>query len=132
MTATQKIFNAIESKKTRSAWSNGVKNYALDLVEQLTESINGGWFDAEDIRNPRLLEKALLNGASDWSQYSWGGCAYCYNWQIAEALCNASELKRTDGGRKKPNASEEWLDVQARALYQACDLIKRTVAEVIA
>ena len=26
-------------------------------------------------------------------------------------------------GRKKPNAREEWLDVQARALYQACELI---------
>ena len=132
MTATQKIFNAIESKQARSAWSNGVKNYALYLVEQLTDSIDCGRFDAEDIRNPLLLEKALLNGESDWSQYSWGGCAYCYDWQIAEALCNASELKRTDGGRKKPNASEEWPDVQARALYQACDLIKRTVAEVIA
>ena len=132
MTKAQELFNAIESKKTRSAWSNGVKNYALDLIENLSEAIEGGYFDAADINNPRLLEKALLNGASDWSHYSWGGCAYCYNGQIAEALCNASELKRTDGGKKKPNAQEEWLDVQARALYQACDLIQRTVKEVIA
>ena len=109
-----------------------MKNYALDLIENLSEAIEGGYFDAADINNPRLLEKALLNGASDWSHYSWGGCAYCYNGQIAEALCNASELKRTDGGKKKPNAQEEWLDVQARALYQACDLIQRTVKEVIA
>lgn len=60
-----------------------------------------------------------MNGARDWNQYSYGGNACIYDSDIAEGLCTPSELKRRDYGRKKPNAREEWLDVQIRALYQA-------------
>lgn len=35
-----------------------------------------------------------------------------------------AELKRTDGGMNNPNSRETWLDVQARALYQACNRIR--------
>jgi hypothetical protein len=33
-------------------------------------------------------------------------------------------LKKTRNGEKKPNGNEEWLDVQARALFQAAQRIK--------
>lgn len=110
------IKNAIEARKTRSAWSKGVNRYALDLLDNL---------DNRAIDTPDGLRVALLNGARNWDEYSWGGCALIYNGDIAEALCSPSELKRTRGGDRRPNSREEWLDVQARALSQACRLICR-------
>ena len=110
---------SIENKPARSAWDNGVKVYALELLESLEEGINGGYIDPADLGSPALLKKALLNGAADWSQYSAGGCSLIYDGDIAERLCTPSELKRKRGGELQPNGQETWLDVQARALYRA-------------
>lgn len=115
----KKIRETIENKPARSAWDNGVKVYALELLESLEEGINGGYIDPADLESATLLKKAMLSGAADWSQYSWGGCSLCYDCQIAEQLCTPSELKRKRGGDLQPNSRETWLDVQARALYQA-------------
>ena len=114
----------IESTNPRSAWSAGVKLYALELLEGLQEGIEQGWIDDNDILSPNLLDRALLNGASSWSEYSWGGCSLIYNGEIAERLCTASELKQTRNGERKPNKREEWLDTQARALHQAASIIR--------
>ncbi len=114
----------IEATKARSAWDKGVKLYALELVESLDEMT--AWNDGLPA-NERELDRWILNGASDWQQYSEGGCALIYNRQIAERLCTATELKRVqhrDGGLKNPNARENWLDCQARALYQAARLVR--------
>jgi hypothetical protein len=123
MKTVNEIREAIEAKNTRSAWSRGVKEYAMELLDELEEAISGGYFDAEDIEAPALLIRQLLNGASDWEQYSWGGCSLIYNQDIAERLCNASELEKTRHGERRPNAQEDWLDTQARALGQAARLI---------
>lgn len=82
-----------------------------------------GYLDLDAFSNDRMLRDALLNGAGDWSQYSWGGCALIYDQEIAKALCNPTELKKTRNGERRPNSREEWLDVQARALGQAARLI---------
>lgn len=124
MTVTN-IKNTIESQKTRSAWTRGVKAYALELVEELDEAITHGYFEASDLESPALLERQLLNGASSWDQYSWGGCSLIYAADIAARLCTPTELKKTDNGSRRPNANEEWLDTQARALYQASAAIIR-------
>lgn len=84
------------------------------------EAVEGGYFHQDDLEAPRILEKGLLSGAASWGSYSWGGCSLCYDADIAERLCTPSELKRKRGGDLRPNRSEEWLDVQARALFQAC------------
>ena len=104
-------------KPGRSAWSRAVHTYASELVEGLSSS--------DDLSNERLLSKALLAGASDWQQYSEGGCALIYDADIAERLCSASELKRCKGGERQPNARETWLECQARALGQAASLVRR-------
>ena len=114
----EKIMQAIENKKTHSAWEKGVITYASELFENVKEN-----YTPEDVCNVKLLEKALLNGASDWAEFSWGGCSLIYNGDIAERLCTPSELKKTNHGEKKPNTREEWLDTQARALYQASRII---------
>ena len=115
----EKIRETIENKPVHSARNRGVKSYAVDLLNELTENIQGGYIDPEDLYSPALLKKALLNGAADWAQYSWGGCSLIYDGDIAERLCTPSELKRKRGGDLQPNSRETWLDVQARALYQA-------------
>lgn len=119
----EQIAAKVEQTKTRSAWSKGVKNYAEWLIDDLRDGVNGGWIDADSFSNRRLLEKAMLNGANNWSQYSEGGCARICDYDIAYALCTPSELKRTDNGRKNPNPRETWIDVQSRALYQAAQMV---------
>ena len=114
----------------RSAWDKGVTEYALELVEQLGEQIRDGYFDELDLSDPKKVWAALLNGAADWSQYSWGGCSLIYDGDIAERLCCPSELKKTRNGERRPNSQEEWLDVQARALYQAANRVCRHIKKL--
>lgn len=123
-----KIRNSINSKRVRSAWERGVIAYANDLLDELETAISDGYFDAEDLSNWNLTERALLNGASDWRQYSEGGCALCYNHQIASRLCAPWELKKAENGAKAPNPRETWIDVQSRALYQAAAFIKTHIS----
>lgn len=111
------IRTTITNRRARSAWDKGVNLYALELLDNIRD------LPADDSRQE--IKNALLNGARDWREYSWGGCSLIYNGDIAERLCSPSELKRCRGGEWRPNRREEWLDVQARALYQAFRLICR-------
>lgn len=112
------IYDALSNQRTRSAWERGVVAYAESMLDE---------FEPEEELHPRTVEKALLNGAPSWHDYSWGGCALIYDADIARRLCTPSELRRTRGGQRRPNAQEEWLDVQARACFQAAQLVKRIV-----
>ena len=106
------IEKELEQRKDKSVWNKGVTAYALELLEDIKN-------------NEEVTKERLLNGASDWNQYSWGGSSLIYDEDIAKRLCTPSELKKTRNGERKPNASEEWLDTQARALYQAYNRIMR-------
>ena len=121
----QKLLAAVAAHKAgRSAWARGVHAYAIELVENLD--------DSADLSNERLLEKALLNGASNWRQYSEGGAALIYDADIAERLCSPSELKRCKGGERQPNSRENWIECQARALAQAASLVRRAYCKAAA
>lgn len=111
----KELLNKIEEekKKARSAWKKGVCDYAYDLIEE----------NEADSFELLGLKEILLNGAKNWKNFSYGGCALIYNSYICERLCNNTEKKLTNYGEKKPNKKENWLDVQARALYQAYYLI---------
>lgn len=109
----KELTKLIEEAPARSAWARGVKAYAVDLIDGL---------DGRPV-----TKENLLNGADDWSAYSYGGSAWICDADIAETLCTPSELKRNRNGERNPNASETWLDCQARALHQACNLILRSV-----
>lgn len=115
MKTIKTIKERLASRKTRSAWDKAVNEYALELLETLEENHGA---DHEFSGSP-ADEKELLNGADTWSQYSWGGCSLIYDEDIAKRTCTPSELKKTKNGERRPNATEEWLDVQARALGQA-------------
>ena len=111
------IFEKIVYLNQRSAWNRGVMRYALELVN----SIDVG---------EEITEKRLLNGAKDWKEYSEGGCSLVCDVDICRRLCTPSEIKKTHNGERRPNKQETWLDVQARALYQACRLILKIKKEV--
>ena len=118
-TVLAKAMQTLEQRKDRSAWSRGVTSYAVDMLQQLTDYYKGGYISGEALETWATAEAVALNGARDWSAYSWGGSALVYNGDIAAALCTPSELKKTRNGERRPNSREEWLDVQARALGQA-------------
>ena len=106
------IKKALKKEKSRSAWKKGVIQYAIEILNNLEDK-------------KEITEKNLLNGAKDWYQYSEDGCALIYNIDICHRLCTPSEIKKTKDGERHPNKQENWIDVQARALYQAARLIMK-------
>lgn len=122
---TKDLLNSIENLKVRSAWNKGVKEYTTYLIDECISN-----YEYEEITSLQELKGVCLNGASDWNQYSYGGFALVYDQDIAERLCNPSELKRCKGGLNEPNKRETWCDVQARALFQAWEMIKRVYNEM--
>lgn len=127
----EKLRESIAAEKQRSAWDKGVTQYALELVDELAEQIGGGYVDPAKLAKPRILRAALLNGAKDWREYSWGGCSLIYDPDIASRLCCPSELKKTRNGERRPNGREEWLDVQGRALFQAANRVYRHLTALV-
>ncbi len=119
--------------KRPSKWAQAVKEDAVWLLGNFIE------WHGEDSAFSKDNVKELLNGADDWKQYSYGGSAYAYDSDIARHYCTESELKKSgliDYGNgfysnpNPPNSKESWLDVQARALYQASELIKKSVTDM--
>ena len=105
-------------RKARSAWKRGVLLYADELLDNIRDNDDG-----------KVTEAHLLNGARDWKEYSKGGCSLIYDNEICQRLCAPWESKRKRGGDLPPNGRETWLDVQARALYQAAHMIIRIANE---
>lgn len=103
----------------RSAWRRGVRQYAMDLIEDLP--------DFQDL-NPENSRGVLLNGAVSWKEWAYGGYGLVYDCAITERLCTPSELHKKRGGELEPNLHESWLDVEARAVSQAAAAIKVIVS----
>ena len=119
---TKELRERVMESPSRSAWKRGVKEYADELLDNVED--RAGSYEMLP-RNEKELVEWMLNGAMSWEEYSYGGCSLIYDSQIAERLCTPSELKKKDGGRLAPNSQESWLDVQTRALHQACMMITR-------
>lgn len=122
------MITELEARKDRSAWDKGVTLYAFELVEELRERAE---YEGRNPEAGKECREWMLNGADDWNAYSWGGSSLIYNGDIAERLCNPSELKKTRDGERRPNSREEWLDVQARALFQACNRVARLYRSIV-
>ena len=121
-TYTVELEKLVKELPATSAWKRGVKDYAYELLDTLEDMAQ---YHGRLPKNESELKEWLLNGARDWAEYSRVGNALVYDSQIAERLCTPSELKKKDDGRLAPNSNESWLDVQTRALYQACMEITR-------
>lgn len=103
------IMSRIEAQRPRSKWNQGVKEYAVEMLEAMD-------LDNKAPENAKQLRTALLNGADSWKQYSESHCAIIYDDDIMARLCTKSE-------RKRASAKTDWLSVQTRALYHAFALI---------
>ena len=135
-------------KPARSKWERAVVEDAEEMLFEAIENLKDTPEEAP--RDLTSLTAELLNVSirtlRDWGgddghngirslyqcahESSWGGSHLCYNSDIARHYCTPSELRRTRDGARRPNAREEWLDVQARAIYQAlikiCGIWERT------
>lgn len=124
-TQVARIREEIENTRFRSAWDNGVKLYALDILGDYSKMLD--YAKETGDYAPRFIESTLLNGANDWTAYSEGGLSLVYDRDIAERLCSPSELKRKtsrNGWILEPNQDETWVKVQGRALAQAWRLLR--------
>ena len=118
----KKALNKKLQVKKLSCWNRGVILYAYDLLENI--SVN------ELPKDFTSLEDLLLRGDNNWQEYSWSGRTLVYSWDICHRLATPSFQKRKDYGRLNPSKNESWLDVQTRALRQACILIHYIVNNV--
>lgn len=82
------VLKKIKFSKANSAWDRGVRMTAYDLVVNVDDKV----FD-DAIKNFNL-KAALLNGAESWNQYSWGGCALCYDVDIAKKILYTIRIKK--------------------------------------
>jgi hypothetical protein len=115
MKEIEQVRTELEKRNDRSAWDRGVNDYARELLDNVEDAARGG----QPLETIREWKKAMLKGAQDWIEYSYGGCSLVYNADIAIRLCTPSELRRKRNGELNPNRRETWLYVQVRALRQA-------------
>lgn len=114
----QEIINELDAASTRarSAWQRGVIDYAILILERAE--------NYDEFGQLPISEYALLDGAADWHEYAAGGFGRVYNCEICAALCSPSDRARLHDGRRMPNSSETWIDVEARALSQAWEMLR--------
>ncbi|WP_373436498.1 hypothetical protein [Metamycoplasma equirhinis] len=110
----------------QSKWNLGVFEYALELAENLEYELI--YIKQNKLSEQIILnENFLLNGAKNWKEFSNGGSSLIYNEDIANRLATKSDkakyYNKKNNYWKEPSATETWLDVQARALFQASKLI---------
>lgn len=129
------LMGAIMAKKMpRPAWDKGLREYAVWYI------LNPIALDGDDTQrqdwNVSSLRELILNGAKDyqnphseyraWVRYSEGGCAIISNYEIARVLCSPSVFKKVEKSIENGTSDTNWVEIQARALYQAAQLIYET------
>lgn len=123
----------VEDEKVRGKFAQGVKDYALEMLtrEYIDPSEDADTLSAGTLLNHvggNMLKIGIFSSCQVESlchERSWGGNFEIYNEDIANKLCSKSCVQRKmrkDGTLAKPNALEDWLDLQARAVR--CALIK--------
>ena len=118
------LYQIIENSPARSAWSRGVRSYALDIIEDITEFSKFNLSNGYEL--PLITEDCALNGAEDWARYATGACgaALICSDDIAARLCTPSELRIY---QKRGGDTVEW---QSRALFQAWRLISQNLGKL--
>ena len=113
-----------EQKHARGTYQKAIYQYAFELVDNIADNYTTTAEELEHLENINItnLKEKALNGASDWSQYSWGGSSLCYNYDILCCLFCPSIVKKyqyTDTIRGR-----HLLDYQADALAKAFSKIR--------
>lgn len=141
------LISQLSKEKARSCWGRAVQSDAIDMIECVLsdcDHVVGGVFSGSlseflaAVVNHVGIINAKIESVYSCMHYikesSYGGNWLIYNDDIAAHYCTPSELKRVthkDGTiRDHANSREDWLDVQARAHYQALCRIMRDVIAV--
>ena len=141
------LVSQLSKEKVRSCWDRAVKSDAIDMIERVKsdcDHIVDGVFSgtvseflASCVNHVGIINAKIESVYSCMpyiNESSHGGNWLIYNDDIAAHYCTPSELKRVthkDGTiRDHANSREDWLDVQARAHYQALIRIMRDVFAV--
>lgn len=123
------LVKAVGKSTKRGTFGKGVVEYALEIADEVHER------DIQEGKDSFTLdsegfENECLNCASDWMEYSYGGCALVSNHGIALRLASPSELRRTKEGGREPSGTKTWLDLQGSALVKAFGLLDEKRKEV--
>ena len=141
------LVSQLSKEKVRSCWDRAVQSDAIDMIERVLsdcDHIVDGVFSgtvseflAAVVNHVGIINSKIETVYSCMpyiKESSHGGNWLIYNDDIAAHYCTPSELKRVthkDGTiRDHANSREDWLDVQARAHYQALIRIMRDVFAV--
>lgn len=112
----------VSSSCARSAWSRGVRAYALDLLDSIEEMSN---YEMNNYGEYLVIsEEVALNSAGSWSNYAAGGCGLYNTSAILERLCTASELRRLN---RSSRSDIDAIEIEGRALFQAWRLIAKNL-----
>lgn len=121
-----------EQKHARGTYQRGVYEYAFELVDNIADNYITTAEELEHLESITNLKERALNGAENWTQYSWGGCSLCYNYDILSRLFCKSIVKKYENADSV--RSRHLLDYQADALSKAFSkinfIIKINRAEV--
>lgn len=111
------------SRKNQAAvikMRNAIKDDAHQLISQLFEESENGNVVIQNVREE--LQSILLNGADNWTQYSYGGSALVYNEDIERHYLIKDEYNVLNGS--------QLLEMQADCLYEAYKIIRICVLKL--
>lgn len=109
-----------ETERKRGQWNKATAYYADFLLDSYIEICK--WCADQNAAIPALSLDLVLNGASGWHQYSYGGCALVYDGDIAKVVFTPAQFAKWEQGRKV--TAEPLLGIQARALAAGWRVLK--------
>lgn len=120
------IYKTEKRKGRPSKWREGVFNEAIDRLDSMDEGQKINWYTLLNGALWQDKQATFENILNACSKYAWGGCGICYNVDVANTFCSKSQAYYKNGNfKEQPNNREQWLDLYARAIYQAFSLIMR-------
>lgn len=109
-----------EIERKRGQWNKAISYYADFLLDRYIDICK--WCADENEAIPDLSLDLVLNRASCWHQYSYGGLALVYDVDIAKVVFTPAQFAKWEQGRKV--TAEPLLDIQARALAAGWRVLK--------
>lgn len=106
-----------EQEKARGTYQKAIYQYAFELVDNIADNYITTAEELEHLESIANLKERALNGATNWNQYSWGGCSLCYNFDILNRLFCKSIAKKYENADSV--RGRHLLDYQASALARA-------------
>lgn len=109
-----------ETERKRGQWNKTMAYYADFLLDSYIDICK--WSADQNEAIPALSLDVVLNGASGWYQYSYGGLALVYDGDIAKVVFTPAQFANWEQGRKVTD--EPMLYIQARALAAGWRVLK--------